>query len=94
MSNEYVCGMKLLKGNMQIWFTRLAQIADKLNKIPSIQPRSLSDLGSRSEKMAGRGQILPIFCVNSWPIDQKIGEICTAQAFLQPILPKSDRLLS
>jgi hypothetical protein len=54
---------------------------------------SLSDLGNRSEKVAERGQILLIFCVNSGTIDQKISEIWTAQALLQPILPKSDRLL-
>ncbi|MBI3284118.1 MAG: hypothetical protein HYZ65_04585 [Burkholderiales bacterium] len=49
---------------------------------------------SGSEKSAGRGQILTIFCVNIGHIDQKIGEIWTAQVILQPTHPKSDRLLA
>jgi len=55
---------------------------------------SLSDLKNRSENSAGRGQILTILQVNSHSIDQKIGEICTGQADLQPIYFKSDRLLA
>src|SRR3990167_4141628 len=67
---------------------------------------SLSDLKNRSEVLqagkprsgcsqnsAGRGQILPVLQVNSRSIDQKSGEIWTAQADLQPISFKSDRLL-
>ena len=37
---------------------------------------------------------LPVFQVNSRSIDQKSGEIWTAQADLQPISFKSDRLLA
>ncbi|MHB1182683.1 MAG: hypothetical protein ACYCZ4_12985, partial [Sulfuricella sp.] len=68
--------------------------------------RSLSDLKNRSEvgqagkprsgcsqNAAGRGQILPVLQVNSHSIDQESGEIWTAQADLQPISFKSDRLL-
>src|SRR3970040_2121006 len=54
---------------------------------------SLSDLKNRSENSAERGQILPVLQVNSHSIDQKSGEIWTAQADLQPISFKSDRLL-
>jgi hypothetical protein len=67
---------------------------------------SLSDLKNRSEagqagkphsgcsqNSAGRGQILTVLQVNSHSIDQKNGEICTAQTDLQPISFKSDRLL-
>ncbi|MDD5403737.1 MAG: hypothetical protein PHZ14_04275 [Sulfuricella sp.] len=46
-----------------------------------------------SQNSAGRGQILPVLQVNSYSIDQKSGEIWTAQADLQPISFKSDRLL-
>jgi len=49
--------------------------------------------GDRSENSAGRGQILPVLQVNSRSIDQKNGEIWTAQADSQPIHHKSDRLL-
>jgi hypothetical protein len=59
----------------------------------SASARSLSDLKNRSENSAGRGQILPVLQVNSHSIDQKSGEIWTAQADLQPISFKSDRLL-
>ena len=55
-------------------------------------PSSLSDLKNRSENSAERGQILPVLQVNSHSIDQKSGEIWTAQADLQPIPFKSDRL--
>ncbi|MCR4304158.1 MAG: PIN domain-containing protein [Gallionella sp.] len=48
---------------------------------------------NRSENSAERGQILPVLQVNSRSIDQKSGEIWTAQADLQPISFKSDRLL-
>ena len=62
--------------------------------------------GDRSENSAGRGQILrvghkaahpclphlPVLQVNSRSIDQKSGEIWTAQADLQPIHHESDRL--
>src|SRR3990172_9996502 len=54
---------------------------------------SLSDLKNRSENSAERGQILLVLQVNSHSIDQKSGEIWTAQADLQPISFKSDRLL-
>jgi hypothetical protein len=47
-----------------------------------------------SQNSAGRGQILPVLQVNSHSIDQKSGEIWTAQADLQPISFKSDRLLA
>jgi hypothetical protein len=61
---------------------------------PDIQcARSLSGLKNRSENPAGRGQILTILPVNSYSIDQKIGEIWTGQMDLQPISFKSDRLL-
>ncbi|WP_181373017.1 hypothetical protein [Massilia glaciei] len=46
---------------------------------------SLSDLKNRSENSAERGQISTILKVNSYSIDQKIGEIWNAQADLQPI---------
>ena len=46
-------------------------------------PRSLSDLKNRSEKLAGRGQILLVLQVNSCSIDQESGEICAVQANLQ-----------
>ena len=59
----------------------------------SSPPRSLSDLGNRSENSAGRGQILSILRVNSRSIDQESGEIWTVQTDLQQIYPKSDRLL-
>jgi hypothetical protein len=56
-------------------------------------PRSLSDLGNRSENSAGRGQILSILQGNSCSIAQKSGGIWTVQMELQQIYPKSDRLL-
>src|SRR6185369_7949335 len=56
-------------------------------------PRSLSDLGNRSENSDGREQILSILKVNSCSIDQESGEIWTVQTDLQQIHPKSDRLL-
>jgi hypothetical protein len=49
--------------------------------------------GDRSDNSAGRGQILPVLQVNSHSIDQKSGEIWTAQADSQQIHHKSDRLL-
>ena len=58
-----------------------------------VNTSSLSDLKNRSENLAGRGQILTVLQVNSRSIDQKIGEIWTAQADLQPIAFKSGRLL-
>src|SRR5574340_1589261 len=54
---------------------------------------SLSDLKNRSEKVAGRGQILTILKANSCSIGQKSGEIWTGQTLLQPISFKSDKLL-
>ena len=54
---------------------------------------SLSDLGCRSEKSAGRGQILSDLQRQYLDIDQKADEICTVQVILQPTTPKSDRLL-
>jgi hypothetical protein len=51
------------------------------------------DLGCRSEKSSGRGQILPDLQRQYPDIDQKSGEICTDQVILQPTTPKSDRLL-
>src|SRR6266581_5890564 len=62
---------------------------------PQLSPlsRSLSDLGNRSENLAGRGQILSILQVNSCSIDQESGGIWTVQTDLQQIYPKSDRLL-
>ena len=59
----------------------------------STKTRSLSDLGNQSENSTGRGKILSILKVNSRSIDQESGEIWTAQADLQPISFKSDRLL-
>jgi len=56
--------------------------------------RSLSDLGNRSENLAGRGQILLILQGNSCSITQKSGGIWTVQTDLQQIYPKSDRLLT
>jgi hypothetical protein len=50
-------------------------------------------LKNRSEKVAVREQILPFLQVNSHSIDQKSGEIWAAQALLQPISFKPDRLL-
>ena len=57
------------------------------------QASSLSDLKNRSENLTGRGQILMILQGNSSSIAQKISEIWTVQAHLQPISFKSDRLL-
>jgi len=56
--------------------------------------RSLSDLGNRSENLAGRGQILLILLGNSCSIAQKSYEIWTVQTDLQQIHTKSDRLLA
>ncbi|MHB1592164.1 MAG: anhydro-N-acetylmuramic acid kinase [Sulfuricella sp.] len=56
-------------------------------------PGACRTYGDRSENSAGRGQILPVLQVNSRSIDQKSGEIWTAQADLQPIHHESDRLL-
>ncbi|MDO9063776.1 MAG: hypothetical protein Q7U25_01040, partial [Sulfuricella sp.] len=49
------------------------------------RPGACRTYGDRSENSAGRGQILPVLQVNSHSIDQKSGEIWTAQADLQPI---------
>ncbi|MDE2366599.1 MAG: hypothetical protein KGM95_06660 [Betaproteobacteria bacterium] len=57
------------------------------------RPGSLSDLKNRSEKVAGREQILTILQTNSCSIGQKSGEIWAGQTLLQPISFKSDRLL-
>ncbi|WP_211162165.1 hypothetical protein, partial [Aromatoleum petrolei] len=65
-----------------------------MSEFPARRTRSLSDLKNRSENSAGRGQILSILQVNSHSIDQESGEIWTAQADLQPISFKSDRLLA
>jgi len=56
-------------------------------------PRSLSDLGKRSENSAGGGQILLFLQGNSCSVTQKNGEIWTVQTDLQQIYPKLDRLL-
>lgn len=64
------------------WFLRIRNV---IARAQESEASSLSDLRSRSEKMAERGQISPIFWSIVVPIDQKIGEIWTAQAFLQPI---------
>ncbi|WP_219933087.1 hypothetical protein, partial [Massilia glaciei] len=59
---------------------------------PQVDPASsLPDLKNRSENSAERGQISTILKVNSYSIDQKIGEIWTAQADLQPISFKVSR---
>ena len=60
---------------------------------PASMPRSLSDLGSQSEKSAERGQILSVLQVNSCSINQESGGIWTVQTDLQLIYSKSDRLL-
>jgi len=57
-------------------------------------PRSLSGLKNRSEKVAGRGQILTNSQANSRSIGQEGGEIWIGQALLQPISFKPDRLLA
>src|SRR5512140_3296691 len=57
-------------------------------------PRSLSDLGNRSENSVGRGQILSILKVNSCSIDQESGEIWTVQTDLQQIYSKPLSLLN
>ena len=54
---------------------------------------ALRGLEESKRLSAGRGQISPVLQVNSRSIDQKIGEIWTGQADLQPISFKSDRLL-
>ena len=56
-------------------------------------PRSLSDLGNRSENSAGRGQILSILQVNRHSIDQESGKTWSVQTDSQQISPKPDRLL-
>ena len=58
-----------------------------------VNSSSLSDLGCRSEKSAGRGQISPGLQRQYQDIGQKAVEICTVQVILQPTTPKSDRLL-
>ena len=55
--------------------------------------RSLSDLGNRKRKMAERGPIVTISPVHSGTMSQETNEIWTAETRLQPIHPKSDRLL-
>jgi len=67
---------------------------DNLTQKGHVAPRSLSDLGNRSENTAGRGQILSILQGNSCSITQKCGYIWTVQTVLQQIYPKSDRLLA
>ncbi len=49
--------------------------------------------GIESEKVAERGQIVTISPAHSGTMVQESGEIWTAKTRLQPILPKSDRLL-
>jgi hypothetical protein len=49
--------------------------------------------GIESEKAAERGQIVTISPAQSGTMVQECGEIWTAWTRLQPILPKSDRLL-
>ncbi len=51
-------------------------------------------LGIDSEKEPQRGQFLPDLQPHSPAMGQKVGEKWTAAALLQPMLPKSDRLLS
>ena len=50
-------------------------------------------LGIDSEKEPQRGQFLPDLQAHSPTMGQKTGEKWTAAALLQPMLPKSDRLL-
>ncbi len=50
-------------------------------------------LGIDSEKEPQRGQFLPDLQAHSQAMGQKAGEKWTAAALLQPMLPKSDRLL-
>ncbi len=50
-------------------------------------------LGIDSEKEPQRGQFLPDLQAHSPTMGQKAGEKWTAAALLQPMLPKSDRLL-
>ena len=50
-------------------------------------------MGIESEKAAERGHILMISPVHSGTMGQESVEIYTAETRLQPILPKSDRLL-
>ncbi len=50
-------------------------------------------LGIDSEKEPQQGQFLPDLQTHSPAMGQKIGEKWTAAALLQPMLPKSDRLL-
>ena len=49
--------------------------------------------GIESEKAAEQGQIVTISPAHSGTMVQESGEIWTAETRLQPILPKSDRLL-
>ncbi len=51
-------------------------------------------LGIDSEKEPQRGQFLPDLQAHSQAMGQKAGEKWTAAALLQPMLPKSDRLLA
>ncbi len=51
-------------------------------------------LGIDSEKEPQRGQFLPDLQAHSPAMGQKAGEKWTAAALLQPMLPKSDRLLT
>ncbi len=51
-------------------------------------------LGIDSEKEPQRGQFLPDLQAHSPAMGQKAGEKWTAAALLQPMLPKSDRLLA
>ncbi len=50
-------------------------------------------LGIDSEKEPQRGQFLPDLQAHSPTMGQKADEKCTAAALLQPMFPKSDRLL-
>ena len=89
--------VKICGDTAEIIYTEgiLEEEADFISK-PSLKAdlRSLSDLGNRSENLAGRGQILSILQGNSCSIDQESGEIWTVQTDLQQIYPKSDRLLA
>ena len=55
---------------------------------------SLSEIGRRCEKSAGRGQILRDLQRQYRDIDQKAREIWPVQAILQPTILVSDRLLT
>ena len=91
MESEHARKSGNIKGQRKrLTCTLKIQVSDETT---SHSTRSLSDLKNRSENSAERGQILPVLQVNSRSIDQKSGEIWTAQADLQPISFKSDRLL-